>query len=667
MERDRDLGMRALQAGYLTETQLAECLRDPAGRPLLDVLKSRGFLTAAQAELLAAGVPLEGNRPADQTRTADDDGLLGAIALEWNLLDPERLREALQEKEETLRSGRNTFLGQILLERGAVTAADLARLLQEQSRRSAGPGLTFTRYEVTEKLGEGATAVVYKARDRELGRWVALKVLRDSVGLSDIARQRFQREARVTAGLDHPYVVTVHDAGQENGYFFQVMEFVEGRPLAEILKTKEFEERTLLELIRKVAQGVGEAHRRGIVHRDLKPANILVTTSGEPKVGDFGLAHLADSASELTRTGAVLGTPLYMSPEQVVGRSDLVSPRSDVYSLGAILYEILAGRPPHVGETLPEIYRMIKEEDPVPLDRLSPQVSRDLHAIVKKTLEKDPEARYQDATLLAEDLRRYLAGESIQARSPSWAMHLWRKVGRAKVLWWIPVPVAVLILAWGQWMSLRRRDPEESVVPPPPDLEAYWKFDEGRGLVARDSSGHDHHGTLDHGPRWVPGRLGGALEFGQDSSVVIPSASSLMFKLSDSFTVAAWVQSPFVPEDYRGLVTKSRDVKPHYGLWIVKGKWSFGGTMGNIEGVPVTPGWHHLAGVQNARSNQRFLYVDGVQVGTGILQDADGPGVLRIGGATDMNEYFTGMIDDVRIYRRALTPAELIVLANGGK
>jgi hypothetical protein len=161
--------------------------------------------------------------------------------------------------------------------------------------------------------------------------------------------------------------------------------------------------------------------------------------------------------------------------------------------------------------------------------------------------------------------------------------------------------------------------------------------------------------------------MGGALEFGQDSSVVIPSASSLMFKHSDSFTVAAWVQSPSAPDDYRALVTKSRDVKPHYGLWIVKGKWSFGGTVENIEGAPVSPGWHHVTGVQNARSNQRFLYVDGIQVGTGVIQDADGPGVLRIGGATGVNEYFTGMIDDVRIYRRALTPAEIVVLAEEGK
>ncbi len=300
----------------------------------------------------------------------------------------------------------------------------VGRVLRDLSahERTRGDAPALSRFEMLGTLGEGATAVVHRARDRVLGREVAVKVLRDLAGLTETARERFRREAQAAAGLAHPNVVAVHDAGEEGGRPFLVMELVEGRPLSELLKG---DRSGLLPLLEKAARGVAAAHARGIVHRDLKPANILVTAGGEPKVGDFGLAHVLETRSELTRTGTAVGTPLYMAPEQVEGRPGGISPRTDVYALGAILYEVLSGRPPHQGETLAELYRKIVRDDPA-----GPGGARDPSVIAMKALEKDPARRYSDAGEFADDLRRHLAGEPILARPAGRAGRFLRKVRR---------------------------------------------------------------------------------------------------------------------------------------------------------------------------------------------------------------------------------------------
>jgi len=323
------------------------------------------------------------------------------------------------------------------------------------SRSDAGPSSKLIelpeipRYEILDRIGEGSSAVIFRATDRELRRPVALKIQRPGVSRSDVGRERFRREAQTVAGLAHPNVVMIHDAGEAGGYAYLVMELVDGRPFSDLLKEGKLDLRALLGVLEKASRGVAAAHEKGIVHRDLKPSNILVTASGVPKVADFGLAHLVDSTSQLTRTGSSLGTPLYMSPEQVEGRAGGISPRTDVYSLGAILYEILTGRPPHVGETLMEIYGRIVREDPTSPKTLNPKLPDDLQTIALKSLEKDPRRRYSTAREFADDLGQYLAGEPIQARPVRFTARLYRRLRRSRIARALAVVAAAILLAAG--------------------------------------------------------------------------------------------------------------------------------------------------------------------------------------------------------------------------
>ncbi len=277
----------------------------------------------------------------------------------------------------------------------------------------------LARYELGERLGEGGAAAVHRGWDLELLRPVAIKILRDGGCASRTQRARFEREARVAAGLSHPNVVTIFDAGEAEGRLYLVMELVDGKPLGALLEAGGLRRRERLELLEKVARGMAVAHAGGIVHRDLKPANILVSASGEPKVGDFGLAHLREPETRLTQTGLPLGTPAYMAPEQVSGTEE-ITPRADVYALGAILYEMLTCRTPHAAPSLLGLYAEIMREEPVPPRRLDPDIPRELEAICQKALRKDPRARYADAGGFAEDLARFLRDEPVSARPSGW-------------------------------------------------------------------------------------------------------------------------------------------------------------------------------------------------------------------------------------------------------
>ena len=330
---------------------------------------------------------------------------LARIALEWKLIRSEQLQAALKAQEEDRARGKEILLGQILVDQGHINAEDLTKLLAEQRKRlDADPGLT--RYEIRQRVGEGATAVVYHAWDRVLGRPVALKLLREEVSLDPLGRQRFTQEVEAAAALSHPNLVTVYGSGIAGGRPFLVMELVKGRPFSEMLRQRRPDERAGIVVIEKAARGAAAAHTAGIIHRDLKPANILVTAQGDVKVTDFGLARVISVGKGITAPGSALGTPMYMAPEVVSARE--ATPRSDVYALGTILYEVLTGTPPHVGRNVMDIYRKTMLEAVVPPRQKNPDVAPALEALVLKALEKAPEHRQADAGVLADELKKFL-------------------------------------------------------------------------------------------------------------------------------------------------------------------------------------------------------------------------------------------------------------------
>jgi tetratricopeptide (TPR) repeat protein/tRNA A-37 threonylcarbamoyl transferase component Bud32 len=338
-----------------------------------------------------------------------------AVAAKW--ITPSQLEEALADGSD---------LGERLVARGWITRTQLDELKASLDTPEASSG--FARYELLGVLGEGAMSVVHRARDRQLGRPVAVKILRESLLGQPQAGERFTREAQALARLDHPGIVKVFDSGVDAGRAYLVMELVDGEPLSRVLAAKALDRPARLHLLEQAARAVHHAHEKGVVHRDLKPENILVT-GGRPKVADFGLARLTESSPALTRSGAVLGTPMYMAPEQVGGGRD-VTPRTDVHALGAILYEMLTGRPPFVGDSIPEVYAKISRDEAAPPRRADPSVPWELDAIALKALEKDPARRYATAEAFADDLRRALAGEPVSVRPVTGAVRLWRRVKR---------------------------------------------------------------------------------------------------------------------------------------------------------------------------------------------------------------------------------------------
>jgi serine/threonine-protein kinase len=271
-------------------------------------------------------------------------------------------------------------------------------------------------YEVEAVLGRGGMGIVYKARDLRLHRLVALKMLLAGAYAGSAERERFVREAEAVAALRHANIVQVHGAGDHDGRPYFTMEYLEGGSLAQMLSGTPQPPRQAATLLATLAEAVQVAHQGGIVHRDLKPANILLTADGTPKIADFGLARHFDGDQTLTLSGARVGTPSYMAPEQAIGKAHSIGPATDIYALGALLYEMLTGRPPFRGETASETERQVIAEEPVPPTRLSPKVPRELETICLKCLHKDPPRRYATAADLAEDLHRFQRGEPIAAR-----------------------------------------------------------------------------------------------------------------------------------------------------------------------------------------------------------------------------------------------------------
>jgi TolB-like protein/predicted Ser/Thr protein kinase/Flp pilus assembly protein TadD len=276
--------------------------------------------------------------------------------------------------------------------------------------------MEFGDYELLEEVGRGGQGVVFRARQKSLNRIVALKVIGLGQWATKAHLKRFRLEAEAAASLDHPHIVPIYEVGERDGQCYFSMKFVEGGQLDEVVKQTPISIRQAVEVIAKVARTVHYAHEHGILHRDIKPGNILVDGNGEPLLTDFGLARLVETESTVTRTLEVLGTPSYMAPEQAAGNNTKLTRATDVYGLGAVLYQLLTGHPPFAGGTTYETIKLLLETEPRQPRLWSAKVDRDLSTICLKCLEKDPPRRYSSALALAEDLEHWLRHEPIKAR-----------------------------------------------------------------------------------------------------------------------------------------------------------------------------------------------------------------------------------------------------------
>jgi serine/threonine protein kinase/tetratricopeptide (TPR) repeat protein len=326
----------------------------------------------------------------------------------------------------------------------------------------------FGDYELEGEIGRGGQGVVYRARQKSLNRTVALKII--VLGHWATARhlKRFRLEAEAAASLNHPSIVPIHEIGERDGCCYFSMNLIEGGQLDEVVRRAPMSMRQAAELIAKVARTVHYAHEHGILHRDIKPGNILLDENGEPHLTDFGLAQLVEAESTVTRTLDVLGTPSYMAPEQAAGETTKLSKATDVYGLGAVLYQLLTGQPPFAGGTTYETIRLLRDTEPRPPRSLNSKIDRELSTICLKCLEKDPKRRYSSAVALAEDLEHWLKHEPIQAK-PSGFFTQGRKWVRrnpstavmAAMLLALAVPLGVMI-----WKNESERSAASNAAPP---------------------------------------------------------------------------------------------------------------------------------------------------------------------------------------------------------
>ena len=339
----------------------------------------------------------------------------------------------------------------------APNAAEAPTLAPSQAPTDAGLGTVryFGDYELLEEIARGGMGVVYKARQVSLNRVVALKMILAGAFASPLDVQRFRTEAEAAANLDHPNIVPIYEVGEHQGQHYYSMKFIEGGSLAQHLPRLAGDQRSAAQLVAAAARAVHHAHQRGILHRDLKPGNVLVDAEGRPHLVDFGLAKRVTEAKQtgLTRAGTVLGTPAYMAPEQARAEK-LLTTAVDVYALGAVLYELLTGRPPFLAASELDTLLQVLEREPEPPRRLKPAVHRDLEAVALKCLAKEPGRRYESAAALAEELDGWLAGKPVAAR---------RLKRGERFAHWVRQNPGQFFLAFALWIGLMMMGVVETV------------------------------------------------------------------------------------------------------------------------------------------------------------------------------------------------------------
>ncbi len=452
-----------------------------------------------------------------------NEKMLAEKAISSKLLTPEQLNECFRAIDE---SPESRSLTDVLLEKKFLTEEQLRSIVQDPRGKTSATMMSvgspapsqapppfphdsattkrwiFGRYHIVSELGRGGMGVVYRAKDPQLQREIAIKMLLHEEEGSQEAVQRFEREARAAANLNHPNIVHIHDIGVVDGRHYFTMDFVDGssldemlddvrlptaatmrpaatipdsgpvpeplpeRPTRQVAKTRKREVVDKgIRILVQIARALHQAHAQGIIHRDLKPENILLTADGSPKLTDFGLAKEyrknEDGRKKMTVTGTVMGTPWYMSPEQAAGEIDRLGPASDIFSLGVILYELITGTRPFNEDTVPATLHAVMEKDPVPPRRVQPALHKDLQTVCLKSLAKEPYRRYHTAVAFAEDLERYLAGEPIAARPTSLTYLVWKRVQKHRyVASVVFAGVLALVLGGGAalWGWSRYRD-----------------------------------------------------------------------------------------------------------------------------------------------------------------------------------------------------------------
>lgn len=313
-------------------------------------------------------------------------------------------------------------------------------------------------YELIEQIGQGGMGVVYKAYQRKLNRVVALKLMLSGPWATEAEIKRFRSETTAAATLQHPNVVAIHEVGEHEGRHYFSMDYIAGQSLADVINRTPLPAERAARYVKLIAEAIHHAHQRGILHRDLKPANVLVDTDDQPRVTDFGLAKHIQVDSSLTASGEAMGTPSYMPPEQAAGKRSEIGPASDVYSLGAILYDLLTGRPPFRADTPVDTLRQVLDTEPAPPRLINRKVPRDLETICLKCLAKAPGQRYPSAQGLAEDLGRFLKHEPIHARPVGWLGRGWRWSRRNPVVAAFCCAMAILLLMVARAALVQRGD-----------------------------------------------------------------------------------------------------------------------------------------------------------------------------------------------------------------